>query len=253
MLMKIFNCALRITNYALLFCATIIFFAGCGNDNPPAEESKVEKISSISREGEIALSNELKIFSPVSGSVIETYFEDGQEVKEGQQLFKIGDKDKEIELIKTKADLGGAMAELARKTAQNESVEEIQYEIAERQDRIKFLEDEFAAGMVYAPVNGQLSLESVPLGAKVKENDSILAKIGQKNPVVVRFEVSEEEKNFLSTNNPKATLKLSDGSDYPREGKIKFVEPLVVEVTFDNPIGSLTLGETVKIELVDRS
>ena len=239
----------------MLIFAGIIFFAGCGNEE--VVEFQTEKISSIDaaltleHEGKISLSHELMIHSNVSGSVLEKYFKDGDDVAEGQKLFRVGNSEKETELIQEKATLAESMTTLAKEMAKKNPVEELQAEITEKQEHIKILEENSAAGMVYAPITGHMGTDNVRLGEAVLANETVLAKIGSIDPVAVRFEVSTTEKSFLTTSEPKISLKFSDGTAYPRAGMINFVNDTTAEVTFDNPDGNLILGETVRIEIAD--
>lgn len=236
----------------LILMTVIIFFAGCGNE---AVEIPTEKISAadvtltLTRDGKISLSRELMIYSNVSGEVVEKFFKDGDEVKEGQKLFKVGSAERESELLQAKRELSEAMTSLPKELAQKNSVGELQNRIAELQARVKILEDESAAGMVFAPITGRLDAENLRLGETVTANETVLAKIGKTNPAVVRFEVSAAEKNFLAASNPKVMLKFKDGSTYARPGKIIFSSDTTAEVTFDNPDESLPLGEEVQLEL----
>ena len=236
----------------LILMTLIIFFAGCGNE---AVEIPTEKISAadvtltLTRDGKISLSRELMIYSNISGEVVEKFFKDGDEVKEGQKLFKVGSAERESELLQAKKELSEAMTSLPKELAQKNSVGELQNRIAELQGRIKILEDESEAGMVFAPITGRLDAEKLRLGETVTANETVLAKIGKANPAVVRFEVSAAEKNFLAASNPKVMLKFKDGSTYARPGKIIFSSDTTAEVTFDNPDESLPLGEEIQLEM----
>ena len=238
--------------FLALICAAIIFFAGCGNET--ALEVKTEKILptnetlTLTHEGKISLSHELMIYSNVSGKVLEKYFKDGDEVTEGQKLFKIGEQDKETELLQTKAALGEAMTKLAKETTQKNSAAELQAEIYDLQERVKILEDELAAGVIHAPITGQLGIKNVRLGEDVQANKTVLGTIGRTNPAVVRLEISAAEKNFLTASTPKISLKFSDGMSYPRAGTINFLNDTTAEVTFENPEGLLLLGNTVQLD-----
>lgn len=239
-------------NLLAMFFVMMILLTGCSNE--PPVEVKTAKITAadgaltLTREGKVSLSNEQEVLSGVSGNVIEKSFQDGDEVTEGQPLFKIGDKEAETELLQAKQELAEAMTTLAKEAAQKKPVEELQAEIAERQALIKKLEDESAAGIVSSPTAGQVNIGSVRLGAEVKAGETVLATVGKDNPVIVRFEVSEAEKNILSTGKPKVTLKFIDGTTYPREGKLTF-NGTTAEATFDNPIGLLLLGNDVRLEI----
>jgi len=236
----------------MIICAAMILFTGCSNE-PPVEVTTekvttVDEAFTITRDGKISLSGEQAVLSNMPGNVLEKFFQDGDEVTEGQKLFKVGDKTAETELLQAKQKLAEAMTTLAREAAQKNSLETLQAEIVERQALIQRLEDDASAGIVYSPMTGQVNIGSVRLGAQVKSGETILATVGNDNPAVVRFEVSDAEKNILSTGKPKVTLKFSDGTTYPREGKLTFNDT-TAEATFDNPIGLLLLGHEVEIEL----
>ncbi len=235
-----------------MFLGLMITLTGCSKE--PPVEVKTEKAMAvdgaftITHDGNISLSGEQKVLSSVSGNVVEKFFRDGDEVTERQPLFKVGNKESETELLQAKKELAEAMTNLAKEAAQKHPLGELQAEIDERQALIKKMEDESAAGMVYSPMTGQINIGSVLVGAEVKAGETVLATIGSDNPVVVRFEVSDVEKNILSTGKPKVTLKFIDGTTYPREGKLTFNDTSA-EATFDNPIGLLLLGHAVQIEL----
>lgn len=241
-----------IKNFLIIICAATLLLAGCGNEEP--SDLNTEKISAtdgtltLSHEGKISLSHELMIYSNVSGTVIEKYFKDGDEVTERQPLFKVGKQETETELLQAKAELAESMTTLAKETAQKNSVEELQAKINELQERVKVLEEDSVAGMVYAPITGQLDINNVRLGENVLANETILAKMGRDNPAVVRIEISAEEKKFLAESAPKISLKFVDGMSYNHAGKLNFVDDTTAEITFDNPEGLLLLGNTVELE-----
>ena len=82
----------------------------------------------------------------------------------------------------------------------------------------------------------------------VTENETVVAKIGNINPLAVRFNVSAEEAKLLSSENLKVTLKFEDGTAYPIDGVIEFVDDSTAEAIFDNSEGLLLLGMNVQIE-----
>ena len=261
--------------FTAIFAAMTIFFAACGNEQPPVEVATAEVISAdetltITHDGRISLSGEQKILSPVSGNVVATFFERGQDVTENQPLFQIGRKEDATALLQAKTSLGAAMTALAQ--AQSElaqaqakfrqhaateqdvaekslAVEDSQALLDERRAHLEQLEETSAAGTVFAPVAGHIGVETIPLGAPVTANETILAAIGSTNPVAVRVEISDDEKNLLNTSPAlKITLKLADGSTYPRTGNLQ-IEASTAEITFDNPTGRLLLGDAVQISI----
>ena len=237
-----------------MFFVMMFLLTACSNEQPV--EVMMEKVTAIdgaftiTHDGNISLSNNQNVLSNVSGDVIEKFFRDGDNVTEDQPLFKIGTKEAETELLQAKKELAEAMTNLAKEAAKKKPVKALQAEITERQAFIQKLEDEAAAGIISSPTAGQINIGSVRLGAEVKAGETVLATVGSDNPAIVRFEVSDAEKNILSMGKPKVTLKFTDGTNYPREGKLTF-NNTTVEATFDNPIGLLLLGHEVQLELND--
>lgn len=260
--------------FFLIICAAVIFLSGCSKE--PPVEVRAEKIISVdgtltlTHEGKISASDELKIFSPVSGNIVEKYFSDGDDVTEEQLLFKIGAPEDNAELLKDKAALAESMTALAREinelqqaetllksnsiSAQEVSdkkfaVEERQTQIAELKELIKNLEESAAGGLIHASKSGRLGAVDAPLGMPVTANETLLATVGNINPVVVRFEISNMEYKLLTaTDNLKISLRFSDGTTYPYSGNIKIFSDFA-EAIFENPDDLMILGTSAQIEL----
>jgi len=241
----------------VVFLVTIIFLAGCSNNsNEPTVKVTAEKVQmlegniSLTRDGKIFLSDRIPLRAKVSGTVLATYFKDGGDVKEGQPLFKIGNQQDEAELLQKKTELAAMMTALPKLLAEkNPELAQRQAEIAELQELVKRLEENSAAGIITSPKTGTISLKHAQTGEGVLADETLLAFVGSKNPAVANFEVSGAEKNLLSADGLKISLKLGDGSTYPREGKITRLENDIAEAEFDNPDGFLTLGSDVKIQI----
>ncbi len=240
----------------MILFASMIFFAGCSTE-PPVEVTVGRVLLGdedliLKHEGNLTLSNEMKILAEVSGNVMEKYFDNGTDVEEGQPLYKTDGMGSYSDLLQARVELTKAMTDLAREEAsENKSnVAALQAEIADRQAQIKALEAEAEGGMIYAPKSGRIGADSVGLGAEVIENETILTTIGNINPLAVRFEVSETEKNILMRSNPLVTLKFSDGTTYDKKGTLKFpADKSTVEANFDNSDGLLSVGMAVQIEI----
>lgn len=241
--------------FTAFFFAIIILLAGCSNE-PPVEVTvaKVQTVEgnvALTYDGKISLSDAEIIQSPVSGSVVAEYFSGGTDVKEGQPLFKVGKQQDEAELLQTKTALAEAMTALPKElAAKSPNVAKLQEQIAELQARIEQLEADSEVGIVRAPKSGRIGAESVKLGEGVLANDTILATIGEINPLSISFKISGAERQFLSaSSNVKVRLKFIDGTPYPSDGTLKILDDSTAEATFDNSEGLLLLGMDVKIEL----
>ena len=234
--------------FLLLFFMTI-FIVGCSSEPPVSVP--MEKVLSaddsltLIHEGIISTSNEIKIFSPVSGNVMEKYIEDNSDVSERQRLFKIDGLGPYSDYLQAKRELAQAMTALSKALVENDrSAHELQREVEDKQALVQKLEDEAAIGIIYAPKSGRLA-QVAPLGMPVVENETLLATIGNINPVVFVCELSEFEKKILSTSdNLSISLKLSDGMTYSYEGEFNNNE-----IIFENPDEILRSGMTAQVEI----
>lgn len=256
-----------------MLCAAILLLTGCGNEQPPVEVTAAKVIAAdgtltLTHDGKISLSDELKVLSPISGNVVATFSEVGVPVTDGQKLFQIGTQQDATALVQAKAQLGESMTALARemselqraevqlkqKAISSAEVDDKRYkvddrraEVAERQERVKQLEEAQSEGTVLAQKSGTLG-ERIQLGAAVTAKETVLATIGRSDPATVRFEVSNEEKHcLLSSAALKVTLKLADGTTYPHEGTLNFIDASTAQVTFANPDNTLQIGEAAQV------
>jgi len=240
--------------FAIFFAMTILL-TGCTKREPPVEVTtqKVHSVDgtlTLSHAGTIALSDATEIRSPISGNVMEKFFTEGADVTEGQTLFKIGAIDDHSELLQTKAEFAKLRTDLAQAlAAKDPSAEELKLEVEEKQELVKQLEDEAAGGMVVAPKAGRIDATNTPLGMKVTADETLLATVGNVNPVSVRFDVSAQEARILSaTPDLTARLKLNDGSTF--DGKIILSDDATTaQALFDNYDEALTPGTPAQIDI----
>lgn len=239
-----------------LLSVIVILMAGCSTEQPvqvtTAEVKLVDGALTLTHEGTISLSDELEIRSPASGNLVEKYVEDGTDVTEGQLLLKVCEFGPHADLLQLKTELAKAKTDLAKALAANdESAAELQAELERIQTEIQKLEELTEVGMIYAPKSGRLGAVDAPLGMLVTADETIVAAIGNINPLAVRFEVSPEEVQLLSkaADNLKVKLIFKDGKVYQTEGTINIRDDSTAEATFDNSDGILLIGLDVKIEL----
>lgn len=238
-----------------LLTVIMILMAGCGGEQPVQVTTEEVKLAdgalTLTHEGIISLSDELEVRSPASGNLVEKFVENGTDVTEGQLLLKVCEFGPHADLLQLKTELAKAKTDLARALATNdESAAELQAELERIQAEVQKLEDFTANGLIYAPKSGRLGSVDASLGMLVTPNETVVATIGNINPLAVRFEVSAEEARLLSaTDNLKVTLIFDNGKVYPVEGTINIRDDSTVEAVFDNSDGLLLLGMDVKIEL----
>lgn len=227
----------------LLFPISLI--TGCNSE--PSVEVTTAKVSindamTLTHDGKISTSDAVKIFSPISGNVTEKYVEDGSDVEERQKLFKVGSRDDNFELSQKKAALAESMTALAKaRVDKNPNASELQLAVEENRRLVQELEEAATQGIIYAPKSGQLEM-SLPVGMSVVANETVLATVGNANPVVVNVELSVTEKKILSAaEDLKLSLRLADGSTITGGG---FKGG---EIYFDNPDETLIPGAPAQV------
>lgn len=239
-----------------MFFAMMIFLTACSNGEPPVEVS-VQKVQTgdgmtLNHAGTISLSDAVEIRSAVSGRVMEKFFSEGADVKEEQVLFKVSELEPHTDLLQKKTELAKARTDLAKAlTAKDPSAAELQLEVDELSELVKKLEDDAKANLIHAPKSGKIDATNTPLGMAVMADETVLATVGNGNPVSVRFEISATEARLLSaTDNLTIRLKLSDDSIYPLDGTIKISDDAkTAEALFDNPDDTLTPGTPAQVEI----
>ena len=267
---------------AIIF-ATALIFSGCGGEEPEeqaAEEfpTKVKAIKVLSTDAPITFSysgqvidrDEMKVQSKVSGTVVEKYVKGGQDVVEGQALFKIDDRQYKSAVLQAEANLAKSKTALAKERVDLQRDEELwqsnaiseqklfnqraavnsqESEVAANEALLQKAKDDLADTIVYAPMSGRLGIDDVPVGTLSTAGNTPLATIGLVDPVFVQFAVSEQEYLRLSRaetgSNENGTaqapkfrisLTLADGSRYPYLGE--FAE---YDRTMGNATGTLTI------------
>ncbi|MEI7632981.1 MAG: efflux RND transporter periplasmic adaptor subunit [bacterium] len=246
----------------------------------------------IERVAQTASSREVSIVARVEGYLINRAYTEGDEVKEGELLFEIDHKPFMASLeeaqgrrTQAQAQLKLAEIELARNqqlvktnvAAQNDLDKAIaSYETARGNMQ---LQDGAVinAGLnlsytsITSPLKGRAGKANFEVGSYVGGPQNIvLAQAVQTDPMYVYFFVSEADllkmregvkSNRYSSSNKgelRVKLTLSDGADYPNEGKLNFFDikinpqtgTAMVRAEVPNPDDLLLPGEYVKVHLI---
>ena len=269
--------------FPAIICAATLLLAGCGggedaeNQAPEDFPTKVKAIKvlttnaplTLSYSGQVVDRDEMKVQSKVNGSVVEKYVKGGQDVVEGQILFKIDDRQYKSAVLQAEANLAKSKTALAKERVDLQRDEELwqsnaisEQTLANQRIAVKSQEAEVAANeailqkahedladtIVYAPMSGRLGIDDVPVGTLANAGTTALATIGVVDPVFVQFAVSEQEYLRISRGSQenersgraqpdfKISLTLADGSIYPYHGE--FAE---YDRTLGNETGTLTI------------
>ncbi len=245
--------------------------------------------------GQTAGSRETEVRARVSGILQRRLFEEGSTVKAGASLFQIDPANLQTQVASTDATIAVAEARLnqtkrdmarlapliAEKAISQKEFDDSKsaVESAEanlKQARAQANEAKLNLGYtrVIAPISGVTGTAAKADGSLVNSAD-MLTTIVQVNPIYVNFSVSEGDMLKLNkqmangqvavpgkkSNNGSVafgvTVKLSDGSTFPRQGKMNFASEKLNPTTgsFDaraeiaNPDGTLRPGQFVRVVL----
>lgn len=266
-----------------------VFLGGCGSSPQAAGQKQTIKVSTfkpfksdtpIMREytGSIMALQEVPVRSKVSGTVMEKYITGGQQVTEGQPLYRLDTRNYNSQLANAQAQAAQASAnyenaatDLARydqliaagaisqKVYDNQkaAVDAYKGAVDAAEAQVAIASTNLGDTIVTAPFNGKLSMDDVNIGTFATAGTTSLVTISSSDPIYVQFDMSENE--YLSLNKShdgqdpsglgnSLKLRLSDGSIYGETGKIVQVNPsmsggqLSMKASFPNPDNLLVPG-----------
>ena len=286
--------------FPAIILAFSLLLAGCGDEdteNLELEEypTRVKAIKVLTTDAPITFSysgqvidrDEMKVQSKVNGTVVEKYVKGGQDVVEGQILFKIDDRQYKSAVLQAEANLAKSKTALAKERVDLQRDEELwqsnaiseqtlanqrtavksqELEVEANEALLQKAKDDLADTIVYAPMSGRLGIDDVPIGTLAAAGNTALATIGLVDPVFVQFAVSEQEYLRLSreeneSDDPdpdfKISLTLADGSSYPYYGEFAEYDrtmgnetgTLTIRTIFRNPDGLLVPGMYARVEV----
>ena len=283
------------TAIILAFSATI--FSGCGQEQPkqtqaPKQQVKVMKVvqrdAPLASEyaGHLVGTDEVKVQSKISGNIVEKYVVGGQFVEAGQILFKIDDRQYQAQVMAAQATLAEAVVnyqnaqiDLQRNemlwkenaiaeqtvTTQAALVKAREAACAAAEANLRLAEENLKDTQVYAPMSGQLGVDDVAIGTFAAAGTTTLVTIGSLDPIFAQFTISESEYlRFMTVQANQAehspihvTITLSDGREYPYEGRIVETDrelanntgSLIMKAIFPNQGGILMPGMFARVKM----
>lgn len=275
--------------FTLLF--TISACSGDGKAKQTAQRVVPVKIGDVTQQdipvqinaiGNVEAYNAVSIKALVGGEVEGVYFQEGQEVKKGDLLFK-------IDARPYVAALRQAEAALARDLAQAKNAEEQakryavlvqkEYVSKDQYDQLRANADALAAAVeadranvensrlqleyctIKSPINGRAGTVLVNNGNIIKANDIAMTTINQIVPTYVTFSVPEQNLSDIKKYNAMKELKVEaiiPGEDKrPALGELTFIDnavdkstgTIVLKGTFPNTDRRLWPGQFVNVVL----
>lgn len=240
--------------------------------------------------GQTTGSKDVEVRARVTGILESKLYVEGSAVKAGQPLFTIDPKPLEAQAAAARAEVARAEAQLAqaereaarlrplaerRAVGQKEADDAMSAaELARaslKASQAKLAEVELNLGYtrVAAPVAGLSSRAMKSEGSLVTANETLLTVVSQVDPIWVPFNVSENERLAIDAavaagrlvlpkdNGYEVTVKLADGTVFPRPGRITFADTRVnpatgsYEMRAELPNRDLALkpGQFVRVQL----
>jgi membrane fusion protein (multidrug efflux system) len=240
--------------------------------------------------GQTAGSKDAEVRARVTGIVERKLYQEGAAVKAGQPLFLLDAKPFEAQLASAQADLARAQAlktQADREAARLKPLAERKAIGQKEADDASSAADLAAAGIkaaeariteaqlnlaytrVNAPISGLSSRAQQSEGSLANANTTLLTTVSQVDPLWILFSISENEQQRRNravaegrlTLPPKnafeVAIRLTDGTTFPRSGRIDFADTRVnpatgtYEVRAEVPNSDLALkpGQFVRVAL----
>ena len=243
--------------------------------------------------GQTAGSKEAEVRARVQGILEKRSYHEGGHVKAGQTLFVIDPKPYAVQVEQAEAALAQARAQ---QTQARRNLERQQSLLASGMTTRRDYDDALAAvdtaeatvklaqarlaetrlnlsyTTVTAPVTGYASRALKSEGSLVSPGeDSLLTTVSQLDPMYVNFSIAEGERLRISrqiaagklvapdlaSGGQPVGLRLADGSLFPRQGQLAFIDPRIdaasgafsARATVPNPDGALHPGQFVRVIL----
>ena len=270
--------------------AVTALLTACGDSEaPPDQASQVPQVGVVTITSEnFLMTSELpgrtkayrvaEVRPQVNGIIQKRLFDEGSEVKAGQQLYQIDASVYEAALKSAEANRlsTNTLAERYALLVEDRAVRQQAYDEAraaklQADASLERARIDVRYTRVSAPISGRIGRSAVTEGALVSNGQAqALATIQQLDPIYVA--VTQPSRDLLALrrdleagrleragdNAAKATLRLEDGSQYEHEGELEFsdvsVDPSTGSVTlravFPNPDRLLLPGMFVHAQLV---
>lgn len=285
--------------FTVILALTVIF-GGCGDQKQMPQKQinptkvKVMKVLrtdaplNYEYSGQVISKGEVKVQSKISGRVTEKFISGGQEVYEGQMLYKIDSRQYEASILqaqatlaKSKTNLNNALNELARNqrlydsgaiseqtlTNQKATVDAQEADVAANEALLLKAQEDLKDTFVYAPMSGRAGIDDVAVGSYVNAGNTCLVTISSNDPIFVEYSISETEylkfmnaaarERKTSSQRVRISLSLADGTLYPYEGEFGEADSgltdntgtLTLRTLFANPNNFLVPGMFAKITI----
>jgi membrane fusion protein (multidrug efflux system) len=223
--------------------------------------------------GRVQAVERVSLTARVTAFLDQRLFVEGAEVKQGDLLYRLERGPFEAAVRQQEAAVADATARLANANIQLARAQSLLATPAGQRSNVddaianqRSLAAQVASAQ--APVSGKISRTNITSGNVVSPGSGVLATIVSQDPMYILFPISarsltELRKRYESkggTNAVVVKLRMPDGTLYPHDGKIDYVEPTVspttdtvlLRATITNPISAnVAAGQQTERTLID--
>ena len=279
----------KLGTLGIALLTVVALLAGCGSQEGAQKAAVKVNTYKVQAEdmpvaaeysGTVTATEKVPVQPKISGRVVEKYVQGGQNVSQGQALFRLDSRQYDAALAQAKATQAQGAANLANQQLNLRRYQELASQDAISQQtvtdqaaataqqqavleanaaQVDAAQDNVDDTIVYAPFSGKLNVDDVPIGTYATAGSTALVTISSTNPVYVEFSVSEAEYlqmtkqgtgNMPNNWGSHLMLRLSDGTMYPYEGHVTQINhgmdgtsgSIIVKAVFDNPDNVLIPG-----------
>jgi membrane fusion protein (multidrug efflux system) len=155
--------------------------------------------TTIQATAELMANEQLELKAPLSGQVLDIYFKEGQEIRKGDPIIRLDDRDWKAQITGAKAELDAAQKNLDRArellTVEGSSQEEVDRAISAVEtlkSKVQQLRLNIELANITAPFTGRLGMRNFSKGAFLKEGD-VITTLAAINPLKVDFRLAQEQ------------------------------------------------------------
>ena len=283
----------RGTRLAVVFFLIISFGACSSNSKAKQGSQRVVPVAAgdvlqkdmpvqVRTIGNVEAYNTVSIKSQIGGEVEGVYFQEGQDVKKKDLLFKIDPRPYAAALKQAEATLAKDMAQAKNAEEQAKRYEILvqkNYVSKDQYDQLRANADALAAAVdadkanvensrlqlayctIISPINGRAGTVFVNAGNVVKANDVTMTTINQIMPIYVAFSVPEQNladiKKYMTMGELKVEAIIPGDEKRPAQGGLTFIDNTVdsttgtikLKGTFENRDHRLWPGQFVNVVL----
>lgn len=217
-------------------------FVGISQANEPPQTIVLTKVKesslnpSLKSVGTFKAYDDAILKAETAGRIEQITFKDGQEVKAGQVLFVLNNKEQMAKVQKAKAALALSQNILARKKglqqknfAPPQEVEKAEAQVQADKADLALAQEAYHKTIIRAPFEGILSDRKQSVGSYVSDGDE-LVRIQDLTPIRLTFHIPEKDLTAIKVNDP-VTVQTDALPHKTFEGTIEAIEPSINEKT----------------------